>query len=103
MKFQTKTILEAGDVSGALASEVIDMRYNYGFAMQAILTGAPSGDVISQGSNDQTNWSVIDSQAISGTTTIATNKDGIYWPYVRVIKAGGGTGTMTVTMTIKGA
>lgn len=107
MKYQTKEIISAGDVSGALASETIDLRYNYGFAMQAKLTGAPSGDVICQGTNDEPGttqtWSLIDTQTISGTTTIFTNKDGIYWPYIRVIKAAGGTGTLTVSITIKGA
>lgn len=107
MKYQTKTIIAAGDVSGALASEIIDLRYNYGCAVQVTLTGAPSGDVILQGSNGDpatasSTWSTIDSATISGTTSIAFNKDALYWPYVRVIKASGGTGTLTATITIKG-
>jgi hypothetical protein len=103
MKFQTKTILTAGDVSGNLTSDVIDLRFNYGFAVQCLFTGAPTGNVIIQGSNDESNWSTITTIATSGTTTLASNNDGIFWPYVRVTKAAGGTGTMTVTITIKGA
>lgn len=108
MKFQTKIIISAGDVSGALTSDVIDLRYNYGCVYQAKLTGAPSGDVLLQGTNDDPSsataeWTTIKTDTISGTTTISNNVDGLYWPYIRVYKAAGGTGTMTVTMTIKGA
>lgn len=102
MKQKSDTIINAGDVSGALTSEVIDLRYNYGFATVTTLTGAPSGDVVVQGSIDQTTWVTIDSQTISGTTTQFVNKDAIYYPYVRVFKASGGTGTMTTKISIKG-
>jgi hypothetical protein len=108
MKYQTKTIVDAEDVSGAITSAEIDLRNNYGCAYQAKLSGAPSGDVVLQGTNDEPSassreWTTIKTDTISGTTTIANNVDGLYWPYIRVYKAAGGTGTMTVTITIKGA
>lgn len=108
MKFQTKEIVSAADVASDITSSEIDLRYNYGCAYQAKLTGAPSGDVLLQGTNDDPDsasaeWTTIKTDTISGTTTIANNVDGLYWPYIRVYKAAGGTGTMTVTITIKGA
>lgn len=103
MKFQTKTIIDAGDVSGNLSSDSLDFKYNYGFAVQCTFTGSPSGSVLIQGSNDGTNWSTIETLAVSGTTILASNKDAIYWPFIKVSKAAGGTGTLTVKITIKGA
>jgi hypothetical protein len=103
MKFQTKTILSAADVSSNQTSEVVDLRFNYGFAVQASFTGSPTGSVLVEGSNDQVNWSAIDTLTISGTNLLSSNKDAIYFPFVRVYKAAGGTGTITATITIKGA
>lgn len=103
MKFQTKTIVTAGDVAGNLTSSVMNLENNYGYAVQASFTGAPSGTVLIQGSNDEVNWSTLDTLTISGTTVLHANRDAVYFPFVRAFKAAGGTGTMTVTMTIKGA
>jgi hypothetical protein len=109
MKFRTKTIISAGNVAGNLASSTIDLRYNYGVAVQCSLTGVPSGDVLLQGTNDDPsavaspNWTTVDTSTISGTTLISFNKDGLYWPWLRVYKAAGGTGTLTATVTVKGA
>lgn len=103
MKFQTKTILTEGDVSGNLVSDVLNMQYNLGYAIQCILTDSPTGNILVQGSNDSTNWSTIDTLATSGTTTLAVNRADIMYPFIRVSKAAGGTGTLTVIATIKGA
>jgi hypothetical protein len=102
MKYQTKTILTDGDPAGNLTSETLDIRNNYGVYVQAILTGAPTGDIVLQGSNDETNWSEITKVTISGSLH-AINQDAIYAPYIRVYKAAGGTGTVTIKATIKGA
>jgi hypothetical protein len=106
MKYQIKTIVNAEDVAADVESEVLDLRYNFGCAIQAKLTGSPSGDVVLQGSNDEgetKEWSEITKDTISGTDTIAFNQSDLMWPYIRIFKAAGGTGTMTVTATIKGA
>lgn len=103
MKSVTDTILRAVDVSANQASEALDLRFNYGYAVQCTFTGAPSGSVLIEGSNDKTNWSQITSLTVSGLNVLSDNKDAVYWPYIRVSKAAGGTGTMTVTITIKGA
>lgn len=103
MKFVTDTIIAAANVASDQTSDVIDLRYNYGFAIMATFTGSPSGTVKIQGSNDKITWIDIDSIAVSGTTTLSSNKDAIYWPWMKVTKAAGGTGTINVTMTLKGA
>lgn len=102
MKFQTKTIVSAANPASDITSEVLDLRFNYGVFIQAIYTGAPTGDVILQGSNDQTTWNEIAKVTIAGSSQII-NQDAIYAPYIRVFKASGGTGTVTITATIKGA
>jgi hypothetical protein len=102
MKYQTKTIANAADPASNITSEVLDLRFNYGVFIQAIYTGAPTGDIVLQGSNDQTTWNEISKVTISGSSQII-NQDAIYAPYIRVFKAAGGTGTVTITATIKGA
>jgi hypothetical protein len=102
MRVLNKTIITAGDVAGALTSPVLDFLYSYGYAVQASFTGAPTGTVLIQGSNDEVNWTVVDTLTVSGTTLLASHKDAIYWSHLKVTKAAGGTGTMTVTITTKG-
>lgn len=102
-KYQTKKIIDAGDVSEEIFSAVVNLQNNYGFAVQVSFDGSPSGVVVIQGSNDQENWSVIDTLSIFGNSLLSSNKDAIYWPFIRVYKDDGGTGTMTVTITVKGA
>lgn len=103
MKFQTKTIVPSEDVSGNIVSEIINLQNNYGYAVQATFTGAPTGAVLIEGSNDEGNWSTLDTLTISGTNTLFANRDAVYFPFIRASKAAGGTGTLTVTITIKGA
>ena len=101
MKFQTVEIITSGNPSANLTSEVIDIRFNYGVFIQAKYTGSPTGDIVLEASNDQVTWTQIDKVTISGASNFI-NKDAIYAPYVRIYKAAGGTGTVTVTATIKG-
>lgn len=102
IKSQTVELISAADVSANIESDVIDLRFNLGVYIQASFTGSPSGSVVLQASNDQSNWSTLDTVSISGTTLLSINKPDIYAPYVRVIKASGGTGTMSVSLTLKG-
>jgi hypothetical protein len=102
MKSITKTVLSAVNVANNQTSEAIDLRFNYGVFVQAALTGSPTGDIVLQASNDLVTWTELDKVTIS-TTSHFINKDAIYAPYVRIYKAAGGTGTMSVTVTVKGA
>lgn len=103
IKSKSSTIINAESVAGALASGAIDISHNYGVAIVASFTGAPSGSVVVQGSIDGSTWVEISTDAISGTTAIGKNLDALYWAFIRVSKAAGGTGTMTVKINIKGA
>lgn len=103
IKFKVNTLIALGNVTGTLTSPVVDLRFNYGYAVQASFTGTPSGAVVVEGSNDQLVWTQVSSDTISGTTSIGREKDACYYPFIRVSKAAGGTGTMTVTICIKGA
>ena len=101
IKSQTKEVLTAANVASAQTSESIDLRFNFGVFIQASYTGSPSGDVVLQASSDNVVWTDIDKVTISGASNFI-NKDAIYAPYIRVYKAAGGTGTITVNVTIKG-
>ena len=103
MKSSISTILNSLDVSINQASAIIDLSFNYGFAVQCSFTGSPTGSVIIRGSNDKENWSVIDTLVISGTTILSSNRDAQYFPFIQVTKAAGGTGTIKATICIKGA
>jgi hypothetical protein len=102
MKFQTKTIVNGENVANSITSGSLNLEVNFGVFVQAILTGSPSGDIVLQASTDEVNWVDIDKVTISGSQHYI-NKDAIYAPYIRVYKAAGGTGTLTIKATIKGA
>lgn len=101
MKFQDKVILDAVNVANNQVSEVIDLRFNYGYAIVATFTGSPTGNLLVEASIDKITWVQLSSDAVSAT--ISKNVDAVYYPYLRVSKAAGGTGTMTVKIAIKGA
>lgn len=102
-KFMSETIITGANVAVDATSSVIDFKLSYGYAVTATFTGAPTGTVLIQGSIDQTNWATISTLTISGTVPQHDNKDAVYWPFIRAHKAAGGTGTVTVSVTTKGA
>lgn len=103
IKSKASTLVTAGNVAADISSGPIDIRFNYGLVIVASFTGAPSGAVLVEGSIDNITWVQISTDTISGTTSIGKNLDALYWQYVRVTKAAGGTGTMTVKVSVKGA
>lgn len=108
-KFGDSIAINAGDVSTNLVSNPIDIRYDYGLAYVVTLTGAPSGSVLLEGTVEVDNltttatWVLIQSDTISGTTTIFGNKDALYYTYVRIRKVAGGTGAITARVNVKGS
>ena len=102
MKSVTDTIINAADVANNIESEWVDMRFNYGYAIQATFTGSPSGSVVVEGSNDKSALTQISTTTITGTNTIGLNQDAVFWPWIRVKKAAGGVGTLSVSLTLKG-
>jgi hypothetical protein len=102
IKYQVIDALSAADVASNQTSPTIDIRFNYGYAVVCTFTGAPTGTVLIRGSIDGTTWITLDTLTVSGTTTLAVNRSDVFYPYLSVYKASGGTGTVTAKICIKG-
>lgn len=118
MRILNETLLTDGDVSGDLSSAPLLLAYAFGYAIQAVFTGSPSGTLKLQGSNDSvpnaqfvetppSNWTDIDgsSTSISASGTVLLNAQGVYFTWVRAVftpSMSPGTGTMSVTGNTKG-
>lgn len=105
-QFIQKQIVTAGDMSATINGAAIDLDQIYGFSVQAIWSGTPTGTLGLQFSNDiaqggaaPTNWTADSTQALSGSA-------GSYmwniWPanyrWVRLVYTKtSGTGTLNAT------
>lgn len=107
MRYVADKIIGAGDLSGNLTSEVIDIRMQYGFSVFAAWTGTPSGTLKMQASPDGiNNWmdvsGVTASPAGSGGTYFV-NQQWQFYPYVRFVYTRvSGTGSLDLWFTGKG-
>ncbi len=109
-QFQQK-VLDAASTATTQASAAIDASNMLQVSVQAILTGAPTGTVKLQASNDSpigmkglssatwapTNWTDIPNAVV--TTNSAASfliaKTDICYQFIRVVYTGSGTGTVT--------
>lgn len=98
MKNMIDEAIVNGDGSGTatLTSDVFDLRFSYGYAVQFVFSGgAPTGSAKVQGSVNGTNWIDITSIAVTAMGTVGDNKDAIFYPYLRVqYVATAGTGVV---------
>jgi hypothetical protein len=86
------------------SSEIYLNQYMYGYAVTAVTTAGANGTLKVQGSIDKSNWVDIDSQAMAGVLVFNSNKDGIYWPFIRVTWTNAaGAGTIYATLCRKGS
>jgi hypothetical protein len=107
MRYVADKIIAAGDLSGNLTSDPIDVRLQYGFSVFAIWSGtAPSGTLKIQASPDGiNNWADVGvSTSVSGATgSWFTNQQWQFYPYVRFVYTRvSGTGSMDLWFTGKG-
>lgn len=120
MRFDNTLIVNAGDASANITSNAISLESIYGFAMQAVFTGTPTGTLKLQASCDPgsnpinasaigsgiTNWTDVanSSTAISAAGTVLYNIDAAYYKWVRIVyTASSGTSTLNVRFNGKGA
>tara|TARA_R110000868_G_scaffold234036_2_gene487742 strand:- start:14 stop:355 length:342 start_codon:yes stop_codon:yes gene_type:complete len=63
-----KQIISSGDMSGNLISEVLDLGELTGYAVHAIWSGTPDGDLVVSGSNTQViaDFVPVNAQTIGG-------------------------------------
>lgn len=110
------TISSNGDLSQAtLDSSLIHLDQNYGFSIQCIFTGTPTGTLKIQGSNDVgydsngggvVNWSDIAGATIALTGAAGSgmfNLDATYYKWARLFYTRvAGSGTLTARLNSKG-
>lgn len=98
------TILSSGSMAGNLTSSVQSLDNCVRFFIQAFWSGtSPSGTIGVQVSNDQTNWTSVDSQTVSTNSgTYGLNYDNPGFPYVQLYYTySSGTGTLNATIAGK--
>lgn len=98
MLTNSKQILTAGDMSGDLTSVSYDLQEKSLAAMQAVYTGAPTGSLQIQGSNDNVNWSSVGSPvAISAAGNTLVNLGLVGFQFMRAFyDFTSGTGALTL-------
>jgi hypothetical protein len=112
MKFAQDNIILNGDMSANIESSPILLDQIYGFAMQAVYTGAPDGTLKIQVSCDITsfadkivNWDDLagSSVVISGPDITTYNVDAQFYKWVRIVYVfSSGTGVLNVAYNSKG-
>ena len=106
MRVVADKIISAGDLSGNITSETIDVRLQYGWSVIAAWTGtAPSGTIKVQASPDGVLW--VDtgvSASLSGNTgSYFVNKEWQFYPYLRIVYTRtAGTGSVDIWFAGKG-
>lgn len=112
MKFAQDNIIVAGDMSADIESSPILLDQIFGFAMQAVYSGAPDGVLKIQVSCDITNyadqivnWDDLASSSVTITSDGITtyNVDAQYYKWVKIVYIfSTGTGVLNVTYNSKG-
>ncbi len=117
MRAYNEVLLAAGNAAGNLTTAPLQLEYAFGYAMQFIFTGTPSGTIQLQVSCDApinanfstatyvpTDWVNFGSPiTVTSGANQVVNSVNAYYPYVRAVyTATSGTGTLTVTGNVKG-
>lgn len=106
MRYVADKIIAAGDLSGNLTSEAIDVRLQYGFSIFAAWTGTPTGVLKLQASPDGVVWADVagvTAAPAGGAGSYFSNQQWQFYPYVRfVYTRTSGTGSMDLWFTGKG-
>jgi hypothetical protein len=98
-----KKILNAVPMTANITSEIVDVAEVSGFAVHAIWTGAPVGNIDVCGSNDGVNFVSINTQATAGTSgQLLLNEEMQHYRYMWVEYAfTSGTGSLTCYVSAK--
>lgn len=93
----------AGAMAGNLTSGTIDIAEVSGYCVHAIWTGAPVGNIIIQGSNDDVNYKAVVTTAAGGALgQLLSNQSAQHYRYLQVIyTATSGTGVLDVYVSGK--
>lgn len=114
MKTNDLLIINAAVMNANLASTPVPLLDIYGFAIQAVYTGTPTGTLKLQCSCDPfknngitppapTNWTDVtdSSTSISSAGSYVWNVTGAFYNFVRVVYTDGSSGSSTAVLTIR--
>lgn len=98
-----KQVFNAGDMSGNLNSDILDVAEARGYCVHQFWSGAPAGNIILQGSNDGINFKAITTTAAGGASgSLLNNQPDIYYRYIQLIFTfTSGTGSLTAYISAK--
>lgn len=116
IKYANTLLVDGGAMTADITSDYLDIRFNYGVALQAVWSGtSPVGNLIVQGTcrdisqdpaGTSLNWTNLGGTtiAVSGNSgSILYNLEGLFFTAVRVFyDFTSGTGSLDVTANIKG-
>ncbi len=94
----------SGNMIANITSLPVNINEIVSYAIQAVFTGSPVGNIELQGSNDGINFTLIpeSSAAVSGAGSYLINVELPAYSFVQVIYTfGSGTGTMTAIINTK--
>lgn len=102
LQFNNHVII-AQSMTGNILSGGIDLSNVLGYAVQAVWSGTPVGNIIIKGSNDGLNFTTVSTTAVGGAAgSLLVNNDGIHYNTLQVSYAfTSGTGTLDVTVSAK--
>lgn len=107
-RVENYTLLSAGDMSGNLTSNEVDVGFKHNVAFHLIFTGSPTGTFYVDGSLDKENWEAL---SFDPTNILAEGSAGshlldlpfVSWPYLRVrYVASSGSGSLKILFGCKG-
>lgn len=102
LEFNNRCI-SAGSMTGSLDSGQIDLTNVLGYAVQAVWSGSPVGNIIIEGSNNGVNYNSVSTTAAGGGAgSLLVNNDGIHYVFLKVIyQFTSGSGTLDVNVSAK--
>jgi len=92
-------------LNASFNSQAISLNQIFGYAIQGVITGTPTGTVSLQASNDPnsispTNWSTITgtSQSVAAAGTFFYNVADVEYTWMRLVYTDGSSGSSTAVM-----
>lgn len=106
MRFFPENLLTNGDMSGNLTSTNLSLLQVFGFSIQAVWTGTPTGTLQLNCSNDGVNWDMVQNSAQSltgsaGHFTWNVTSSNYRWVQL-TYTATSGSGSLTVNAFCRG-
>lgn len=103
IKDNTGVEINGTSMSASITGEVLDLSETIGFCLQADWSGAPVGNIITEGSLNGTSFFQIESKPTGGAAgTHGLNFERAHFPFLRIrFDRSSGTGALTLKISAK--